>query len=376
LFINDACDVSVDVLKMANFLTLDGLRGFFIVEIAFLQMLVFHFYWRVWEGPGRVLYTTWWRALHMNAFRQSNMIVAIDNRHVLLRYACVERDCNPKLVNDLVGVYLNDGISQNVTSGMWNKEQLPEATPDNTLSWDDDGTQALVAANVNGTLFPSLHTGGVVAEGPPASFFGNPYTWLRWQILCVSAAIVESRHVAKFVHLWLESNLLLQILFMLHMWWWWLMWRILYKLLTGTPREASEDEYEGDEEDEESDATLANEEGSATQNGTEGEAAGQQANGMEAEDEGEEIDADGGNDEQDSSSSSLRQRKAAGNASVHVADPEPMDEGSEVAKMTKKEIGSMTKKDLLAWLDSHKSNHEMTMSNKKGELVDAVLAAQ
>jgi len=188
LFMNDACDVSVDVLKMANFLTLDGLKGYFIVEIAFFQMLFFHFYWRLWEGPRRVLYSAYWRAHEMTVFRQSNIVVAMDHRHVLMRlennklpggnetgitYSCLERECDESVVTKLINVYLhesreiealNDPTDPAAIAERWTADQLPypsNSTFNSTASivfWDD--AKAVVAANVDKDLFPSRHTGG------------------------------------------------------------------------------------------------------------------------------------------------------------------------------------------------------------------------
>lgn len=58
LVLHDLSDVPLDMLKMANYLKLEGARGFFVCEILYVIMLVIWVYLRVYTYPTKLLYTT------------------------------------------------------------------------------------------------------------------------------------------------------------------------------------------------------------------------------------------------------------------------------------------------------------------------------
>ncbi|KAF0686248.1 Aste57867_21953 [Aphanomyces stellatus] len=55
LLIHDATDIPMDLLKMANYLKLEGPRGLFIVEINFAIMLIGWFYLRIYLFPVKLI---------------------------------------------------------------------------------------------------------------------------------------------------------------------------------------------------------------------------------------------------------------------------------------------------------------------------------
>jgi len=55
LYVHDVSDVFIDTLKMANYLKLDGARGWFGSEIAYVASLIAWAYWRLYQYPFRVL---------------------------------------------------------------------------------------------------------------------------------------------------------------------------------------------------------------------------------------------------------------------------------------------------------------------------------
>lgn len=134
LYVNDTSDVFVDLLKMTNYLKLEGRRGWFGSEIAFINMMLAWLYWRLYEFPTYVL---------------KSSIIAGRRR------------------------------------------------------WD------LIADRQHWT-----------------DYFDQPFP-LYWQM-----------------------NSLLLVLLGLYFWWFYLMARILVKMATGSVRQASREEYEGDSEDE------------------------------------------------------------------------------------------------------------------------------
>jgi ceramide synthetase len=58
LLLHDLSDVPLDMLKMANYLKMEGPRGFFASEVLFAVLLVDWFYFRIYLYPTKLLYTT------------------------------------------------------------------------------------------------------------------------------------------------------------------------------------------------------------------------------------------------------------------------------------------------------------------------------
>jgi hypothetical protein len=57
LILHDATDIPLDLLKMANYLKLEGAPGFFCSEIAFVVTIINWFYFRIFLYPVKLLYT-------------------------------------------------------------------------------------------------------------------------------------------------------------------------------------------------------------------------------------------------------------------------------------------------------------------------------
>ena len=58
MFIHDASDVFIDLMKLSNYLQLEGLRGFFIVETCYVANLVSWAYVRLYMLPVHVIWRT------------------------------------------------------------------------------------------------------------------------------------------------------------------------------------------------------------------------------------------------------------------------------------------------------------------------------
>ena len=58
LLFHDMTDIPLDMLKMANYLKMEGVRGLFTSEILFVTTIVLWFYYRVYQYPTKLLYTT------------------------------------------------------------------------------------------------------------------------------------------------------------------------------------------------------------------------------------------------------------------------------------------------------------------------------
>jgi TLC domain len=55
LYVHDISDIFVDLLKMINLTKLEGKRGFFLSEIAYVSCIVSWVYYRMWQYPFRVM---------------------------------------------------------------------------------------------------------------------------------------------------------------------------------------------------------------------------------------------------------------------------------------------------------------------------------
>lgn len=58
LILHDFTDIPLDMLKMANYLKLEGVRGLFASEIMFVITIVNWFYFRIYLYPVKILYST------------------------------------------------------------------------------------------------------------------------------------------------------------------------------------------------------------------------------------------------------------------------------------------------------------------------------
>jgi len=58
LFTHDASDIAIDILKMANYMALEGAEGFFLSEIAFVGNLVSWTYYRLYVFPKEVIWAS------------------------------------------------------------------------------------------------------------------------------------------------------------------------------------------------------------------------------------------------------------------------------------------------------------------------------
>ncbi|CAH0517013.1 unnamed protein product [Peronospora belbahrii] len=58
LLLHDMTDVPLDMLKMANYLKMEGVPGLFTSEILFVTTIVLWFYYRVYQYPTKLLYAT------------------------------------------------------------------------------------------------------------------------------------------------------------------------------------------------------------------------------------------------------------------------------------------------------------------------------
>jgi hypothetical protein len=55
LYVHDVSDILVDTLKMVNYLKLEGPRGLFASEIAYVSCVLGWIYWRLYQFPFRVI---------------------------------------------------------------------------------------------------------------------------------------------------------------------------------------------------------------------------------------------------------------------------------------------------------------------------------
>jgi ceramide synthetase len=58
LLVHDFSDVFVDLLKMVSYLKLDGRRGWFLTELAYVACVFNFIYWRLFEFPLRVIHSS------------------------------------------------------------------------------------------------------------------------------------------------------------------------------------------------------------------------------------------------------------------------------------------------------------------------------
>jgi hypothetical protein len=70
-YVHDISDIFIDLLKMGNFLKMEGYRGLFISELAYVFAVVAWLYYRMFQFPFRVIHT---------AFVVSSRIVSVAPR--------------------------------------------------------------------------------------------------------------------------------------------------------------------------------------------------------------------------------------------------------------------------------------------------------
>jgi len=63
LFVHDISDIPVDLLKMTNYLKIEGPKSFYIVEIVFVSNLLSWIYWRLYRFPSHVMYSAYYDSL-------------------------------------------------------------------------------------------------------------------------------------------------------------------------------------------------------------------------------------------------------------------------------------------------------------------------
>jgi len=62
MYVHDASDITVDLLKMSNYLQLQNRAGYFVSETMFVVNLVLWIYYRLWTFPTHVLYSTFYES--------------------------------------------------------------------------------------------------------------------------------------------------------------------------------------------------------------------------------------------------------------------------------------------------------------------------
>ena len=60
MYVHDVSDIFVDVMKMANYLKLEGRRGFYASEIAYAATMISWVYYRLWVFPFSVIHSSVW----------------------------------------------------------------------------------------------------------------------------------------------------------------------------------------------------------------------------------------------------------------------------------------------------------------------------
>lgn len=65
LFLHDVSDIPLDILKMANYLKLEGKKGFFITEGIFVVLLIDWIYFRIYMYPIKILKVCMFTTLRM-----------------------------------------------------------------------------------------------------------------------------------------------------------------------------------------------------------------------------------------------------------------------------------------------------------------------
>ena len=79
LYVHDVSDIFVDVLKLCNYLKLEGARCFFVTEVAYVSCVAGWMYWRLYQYPFRVIYGSYTGMMGVTAFsaRSPHVILGI-----------------------------------------------------------------------------------------------------------------------------------------------------------------------------------------------------------------------------------------------------------------------------------------------------------
>jgi len=62
LVVHDASDIGVDLIKMFNYLKLEGTKGLFLSEIIYILNLCSWMYWRLYIFPSHVIYSSFYES--------------------------------------------------------------------------------------------------------------------------------------------------------------------------------------------------------------------------------------------------------------------------------------------------------------------------
>ena len=65
LYVHDVSDIFVDLLKMTNYLKVEGARGWFITEISYVSCVVSWVYYRLYQFPFRAIYASFVEPLRL-----------------------------------------------------------------------------------------------------------------------------------------------------------------------------------------------------------------------------------------------------------------------------------------------------------------------
>ena len=67
LYVHDVSDIFVDLLKMVNYIKMEGVSGYFATEIAYVSCVVSWIYFRLYQFPFRAIYASFVEPLRLLA---------------------------------------------------------------------------------------------------------------------------------------------------------------------------------------------------------------------------------------------------------------------------------------------------------------------
>ena len=65
LYVHDVSDIFVDLLKMVNYLKVDGMRGWMLTEISYVTCILSWMYYRLYQFPFRAIYASFVEPLRL-----------------------------------------------------------------------------------------------------------------------------------------------------------------------------------------------------------------------------------------------------------------------------------------------------------------------
>jgi hypothetical protein len=65
LYVHDVSDIFVDLLKMTNYLKLEGARGWMVTELSFSSCVISWMYFRLYQFPFRAIYASFVEPLRL-----------------------------------------------------------------------------------------------------------------------------------------------------------------------------------------------------------------------------------------------------------------------------------------------------------------------